>query len=235
MTGTVGLRDQDARPDRAPGVHEHERERDHPGRDRDRPAAAAHRGQRPGGQGLPDARAAPCSCARTWPAPSRPPPPRSAPGGTRSSCAGPWARPGPGTCTGTAPVIVNAWAANTGTTPVGLIQIGDNAARTMTVNFDHVRVDQSPGGGDPAAAGHHPADHAGQAGRLPARRRARSRSPGRPRPTSRRRSPTRSSATAAAPRSPRPRTRRTPTRAWRPARSTPTPCRRPTRSPTRAR
>ena len=45
--------------------------------------------------------------------------------------------------------IVNAWAANTGTTPVGLIQIGDNAARTMTVNFDHVRVDQSPGEGSP--------------------------------------------------------------------------------------
>ena len=45
--------------------------------------------------------------------------------------------------------IVNAFAANTGTTPVGLIQIGDNAARTMTVNFDHVRVDQSPGGEDP--------------------------------------------------------------------------------------
>ncbi len=45
--------------------------------------------------------------------------------------------------------IVNAWAANTGTTPVGLIQIGDNAARTMTVNFDHVRVDQSPGEGTP--------------------------------------------------------------------------------------
>ena len=41
--------------------------------------------------------------------------------------------------------IVNAFAANTGTTPVGLIQIGDNAARTMTVNFDHVRVDQVPG------------------------------------------------------------------------------------------
>ena len=45
--------------------------------------------------------------------------------------------------------IVNAWAANTGTTPVGLIQIGDNAARTMTLNFDHVRVDQSPGEGSP--------------------------------------------------------------------------------------
>ena len=41
--------------------------------------------------------------------------------------------------------IVNAWAANTGTTPVGLIQIGDNVARTMTVNFDHVRVDQVAG------------------------------------------------------------------------------------------
>ena len=40
--------------------------------------------------------------------------------------------------------IVNAWAANTGTTPVGLIQIGDNAAHDLTMNFDHVRVDQAP-------------------------------------------------------------------------------------------
>ena len=41
--------------------------------------------------------------------------------------------------------IVNAFAANTGTTPVGMIQIGDNVARTMTLNFDHVRVDQVAG------------------------------------------------------------------------------------------
>src|SRR4029077_16393098 len=41
------------------------------------------------------------------------------------------------------------FAANTGTTPVGMIQIGDNAARTMTLNLDHVRVDQSPGEGSP--------------------------------------------------------------------------------------
>ena len=47
---------------------------------------------------------------------------------------------------------MNDWTANTGTTPVGLVQIGDTAARTMTVNFDHVRVDQSPGEGAPPPA-----------------------------------------------------------------------------------
>ncbi len=37
--------------------------------------------------------------------------------------------------------IVNAWAANTGTLPVGRIQIGDTAAKTWTTNFDDVIVD----------------------------------------------------------------------------------------------
>jgi hypothetical protein len=41
--------------------------------------------------------------------------------------------------------IVNAWAANTGTTPVGRIEIGDTLARTFTANFDDVVVDRSPG------------------------------------------------------------------------------------------
>jgi hypothetical protein len=38
--------------------------------------------------------------------------------------------------------IVNAWAANTGTTPVGRIEIGDTLARTFTANFDDVVVEE---------------------------------------------------------------------------------------------
>ena len=41
--------------------------------------------------------------------------------------------------------IVDAWGADTGTSPVGRIQIGDTVAKTFTVNFDHVVVDQVPG------------------------------------------------------------------------------------------
>jgi arylsulfatase A-like enzyme len=41
--------------------------------------------------------------------------------------------------------IVNGWVANTGTTPIGRIQIGDAAAKTWTINFDDVRLDQAPG------------------------------------------------------------------------------------------
>ncbi len=41
--------------------------------------------------------------------------------------------------------IVNAWVADTGTTPVGRVEIGDTAAGTFTVNFDDVVVDQAPG------------------------------------------------------------------------------------------
>jgi hypothetical protein len=40
--------------------------------------------------------------------------------------------------------IVNAWPANTGTTPIGLLQLGDNAAKTFTVNFDNARLDLVP-------------------------------------------------------------------------------------------
>ena len=41
--------------------------------------------------------------------------------------------------------IVNAWAANTGTTPVGRVDIGNAQAVTTTVNFDDIVVDQTPG------------------------------------------------------------------------------------------
>jgi hypothetical protein len=41
--------------------------------------------------------------------------------------------------------IVTGWAANTGTTPVGRIQIGDTAAKTWTANFDDVIVDTAVG------------------------------------------------------------------------------------------
>jgi chitodextrinase len=41
--------------------------------------------------------------------------------------------------------IVNAWSADTGTTPIGRVQIGDTNAKTWTINFDHVRLDQAPG------------------------------------------------------------------------------------------
>lgn len=36
------------------------------------------------------------------------------------------------------------WQSNTGTTGVGRVQIGDTAAKTWAINFDAVRVDQSP-------------------------------------------------------------------------------------------
>jgi hypothetical protein len=41
--------------------------------------------------------------------------------------------------------IVTGWAANTGSAPVGRIEIGDTLARTFTINFDDVVVDQAPG------------------------------------------------------------------------------------------
>ncbi len=36
--------------------------------------------------------------------------------------------------------IVSAWVTNTGTTPVGRVEIGDNAAKTFTLNIDDVSV-----------------------------------------------------------------------------------------------
>ena len=41
--------------------------------------------------------------------------------------------------------IVNAWTANTGTTPVGRVEIGKTQAFTATINFDDIVVDQTPG------------------------------------------------------------------------------------------
>ena len=41
--------------------------------------------------------------------------------------------------------IVNAWPANTGTTPVGRVDIGNAQAVTATINFDDIVVDQTPG------------------------------------------------------------------------------------------
>ena len=43
-------------------------------------------------------------------------------------------------------VIVNDWQANTGTVPVGRVQIGDTGAKTFTMNFDNVRLDLVAGG-----------------------------------------------------------------------------------------
>ena len=43
--------------------------------------------------------------------------------------------------------IISDWVANTGTTPVGRIQIGDTAANTFTINWDHVVLDEAPGDG----------------------------------------------------------------------------------------
>ena len=41
--------------------------------------------------------------------------------------------------------IVNGWVADTGTDPVGRVQIGDTAAKTWTANFAGVRLDTTPG------------------------------------------------------------------------------------------
>ena len=43
--------------------------------------------------------------------------------------------------------IVNAWTADTGTTAVGRLQLGDTGAKTWTINYDHVLVDLQPGEG----------------------------------------------------------------------------------------
>ena len=40
--------------------------------------------------------------------------------------------------------IMNAWVANTGTVPVGRIELGNTNAGTWTANFDDIQVDQSP-------------------------------------------------------------------------------------------
>jgi len=40
--------------------------------------------------------------------------------------------------------VVNAWAADTGSAPVGRIQIGDPGAKTISANWDDVVVDTVP-------------------------------------------------------------------------------------------
>ncbi len=42
-------------------------------------------------------------------------------------------------------VVIDDWAADTGTTPVGRVEIGDTSARTWTTNFDDVVVDSHVG------------------------------------------------------------------------------------------
>jgi hypothetical protein len=41
--------------------------------------------------------------------------------------------------------ILDGWVANTGTDPIGRIQLGDNGAKTYDIGYDHVRVDVEPG------------------------------------------------------------------------------------------
>ncbi len=41
--------------------------------------------------------------------------------------------------------IVDAWVANTGTAPIGRVEIGNAQAVTSTLNFDDVLVDQTSG------------------------------------------------------------------------------------------
>ena len=40
---------------------------------------------------------------------------------------------------------ITTFAANTGTVPVGRFEVGDTAAKTWTINFDDVVVDQVAG------------------------------------------------------------------------------------------
>ena len=90
-------------------------------------------------------------------------------------------------------LIVNDWAADTGTAAVGRIQIGDTAAKTFTVNFDHVVLDLVPGeAGADATPG--PTTPGTPTGTSPST--GRSRSAGPRRPTTPRRSRTGSTATA---------------------------------------
>ncbi|MCU1360100.1 MAG: regulator of chromosome condensation, partial [Ilumatobacteraceae bacterium] len=42
-------------------------------------------------------------------------------------------------------VLINTLATDTGATPIGLVQLGDTAAKTFVANFDHLVVDQAPG------------------------------------------------------------------------------------------
>ena len=42
-------------------------------------------------------------------------------------------------------VVIDDWATDTGTLPVGRIEIGDTSARTWTINYDDVVVDTHAG------------------------------------------------------------------------------------------
>ena len=64
--------------------------------------------------------------------------------------------------------IVNAWTANTGTTPVGRVEIGNTQAVTATINFDDIVVDQPHGtvDTDPPTAPGKPAGSSPAAGTI---------------------------------------------------------------------
>jgi hypothetical protein len=42
-------------------------------------------------------------------------------------------------------VLIDSWTTNTGTTPVGLVQLGYTSAATFTANYDHFVVDNDVG------------------------------------------------------------------------------------------
>ena len=86
---------------------------------------------------------APCRCVRTSHTTRTTPPWHWGPAGTTWSSAERSARPPRGALPRRR-ADLNAWQADTGTTPVGRIQIGDTAAKTFTANFDHVVVDWPP-------------------------------------------------------------------------------------------
>ncbi|MCU1360023.1 MAG: regulator of chromosome condensation, partial [Ilumatobacteraceae bacterium] len=44
-------------------------------------------------------------------------------------------------------VLIDTWATNTGTTPIGIVQLGYTSAATFTANYDHFVVDTGPGDG----------------------------------------------------------------------------------------
>jgi hypothetical protein len=41
--------------------------------------------------------------------------------------------------------VINGWTTNSGTTPIGRVEVGDTAAKTFTMNVDDVVVDGAPG------------------------------------------------------------------------------------------
>ena len=112
--------------------------------------------------------------------------------------------------------IVSGWVANTGTTPVGRVEIGDNGAKTFTMNFDDVVVTDTHASADvdPPTIPGKPTGSSPWPGP--------SRSAGRRLRTHRRRSPTGSTVTATRRRSGARRRRASPTPVSFPGRRTPT-------------